>query len=47
MKSVVGILGLLVFLVLAYLAAGSFIDSIKAKSQDNCTDTRAALGLCK
>ena len=45
MRDVAGILGLLVFLAIAYFAAGSYIDGIKAKV-NQCTDARAALGLC-
>jgi len=47
MRSIVGILGLLVFLVLAYLAAGSYIDGIKAKTETKCSETRQTLGLCE
>ncbi len=45
MKSLVGVISLLVFIGLAALAAGNFIDNMKAQ-MPKCTDTRAALGLC-
>jgi hypothetical protein len=46
MRSLIGIISLLIFLAIAYVAAGSWIDEQKAK-MSKCTDTRAALGLCK
>ena len=45
MKSIAGLLGFLVFMVIVVILAGNWIEERKA-AMSQCTDTRAALGLC-
>lgn len=47
MKSIAGLLGLLVFLAIAYFLAGSYIGGIQEKMASKCTPARQALGLCQ
>jgi hypothetical protein len=46
MKSFVGIIGLLVFMLILTWITGSFIGEIQARMAE-CSEARVALGLCK
>lgn len=47
MKSFVGVLGFLVFLLVMVLVLGSKFAEAQAEAAKTCTETRQALGLCK
>ncbi len=47
MRSFIGILSLLVFMVIVVLLFGIWFERTKVEMESKCTETRAALGLCK
>ena len=47
MKRLMGILGLFVFMIIVIVLAGNWIEKRKVAMESRCTETRAALGLCK
>lgn len=47
MRSIVGILGFLIFLLYVVLAAGGWIEGLQKGVEASCSPERKALGFCQ